>query len=163
MIWLGLLVALILNDSQLRNPLKKGFFQKMWFFGDLGFPSVVLVNKPLKGLCLSSKMVYQHLLYLLSFWTYWHLKFTQGPTHLLNAKFKGCWIADFTSGLQCAETAVWWWDLLLISYITLIKRNIAGPITWSMLNGNQIEKAAILKTQGLSRQDTCQTWHAARA
>ena len=52
----------------------------MWFFGDLGFPSVILVDKPLKALCLSFKMVYQHLLYLLSLWTYWHLKITQGPT-----------------------------------------------------------------------------------
>ena len=37
------------------------------FFGDFGFPSVILVNKTLKVLCLSFKMVYQHLLYLLSF------------------------------------------------------------------------------------------------
>ena len=33
----------------------------MWLFGDLGFPSVILVNKPLKDLCLSFKKVYQHL------------------------------------------------------------------------------------------------------
>ena len=32
--------------------------------------SVILANKPLKALCLSFKMVYQHLLYLLSLWTY---------------------------------------------------------------------------------------------
>ena len=25
-------------------PKKKNFFPKMWFFGDLGFPSVILVN-----------------------------------------------------------------------------------------------------------------------
>ena len=51
----------------------------MRFFGDLGFPSVILVNKSLKALCLSSKIVYQHLLYLLSLWTYWQSKFAQGP------------------------------------------------------------------------------------
>ena len=32
--------------------------QKMSFFGDLGFSSVILVNMSLKALCLSSKMVY---------------------------------------------------------------------------------------------------------
>ena len=31
----------------------------MWFFGVLGFPSVILANKPLKAMCLSFKMVYQ--------------------------------------------------------------------------------------------------------
>ena len=36
--------------------------------------------------------------------TYWHLKFTQGPTHFVNGNFRGCWMADFTSGLQWAET-----------------------------------------------------------
>ena len=51
----------------------------MWIWGDLGFPSVILVNKSLKALCLSSKIVYQHLLYLLSLWTYWQSKFAQGP------------------------------------------------------------------------------------
>ena len=45
-------------------PKKKN--QKTLFFGDLGFPSFILVNKSLKALCLSSKMVYQHLLHLLS-------------------------------------------------------------------------------------------------
>ena len=51
--------------------------QKMLFFGDLGFPSVILVNKSPKALCLSSKIVYQNLLYLLSLRTYWHLKYTR--------------------------------------------------------------------------------------
>ena len=32
------------------TPSKQYFFQKMSFFGDLGFPSVILVNKPLKAL-----------------------------------------------------------------------------------------------------------------
>ena len=63
----------------------------MSFFGNLGFPSVILVKKSLKALCLSSKMVYQHLLYLLWLWTYWRLKSTQGPTHFLNVNFRGCW------------------------------------------------------------------------
>ena len=47
-------------------------------------------------------------IYLLSLCIYWHLKFTQGPTHIFVANFRGCWMADFTSGLQCrwAETAV---------------------------------------------------------
>ena len=77
------------------ETLQKCFFPKMWFFGNLGFPSVTLVNKSLKALCLSSKMVYQHLLYTLSLWTCWHLKFTQGPTN-----FRGCWMADFTTVLS---------------------------------------------------------------
>ena len=37
---------------------------------DLTFPSVILANKALKVLCLSSKMVHQHLPYLLSFKDY---------------------------------------------------------------------------------------------
>ena len=45
------------------------FLSENVIFGDLGFPSVILVNKPLKALCLSFKMVYEHL-YLLSVWTY---------------------------------------------------------------------------------------------
>ena len=66
MICIGLLMALILPCG---TPSKKGFFQKMSFLGDLGFPLVIL-DKPLKALCLSFKIVYQHLLYLLSLWTY---------------------------------------------------------------------------------------------
>ena len=62
------------NGLSAGTPSKKGFFQKMWFFGDLGFPSIPLFSKPLKALCLSFKMVNQHLLYLLSLWTCWHLK-----------------------------------------------------------------------------------------
>ena len=79
----------------------------MGFFGDSGFPSVILVKKSLKALCLSSKMVHQHLLYLLSLWIYWHLMFTQGPTHFFNGNFRGCQIDNFTSGLQWAKTAVY--------------------------------------------------------
>ena len=56
----------------------------MWFFWDFGFPSVILVNKPLKAMCLSFKMVYQHHLYLLSLWAYWHLRITQGPTRFFS-------------------------------------------------------------------------------
>ena len=51
----------------------------MWFFGDLGFPSVILVNKPPKALCLRFQIVY-----LLSLWTYWYLKITQGPTRFFS-------------------------------------------------------------------------------
>ena len=46
--------SMVLNAG---TPSKKCFFQKMWFFGDSGFPSVILVNKPPKALCLSFKMV----------------------------------------------------------------------------------------------------------
>ena len=90
MICIGIFLAFGMNKSQRRNPLKKCFFQKMWFLVDLGFPSVILVKKPLRAMCLSFKMVYQHLLYLLSLWTYWHLKITQGPTHFFNGNFRGC-------------------------------------------------------------------------
>ena len=55
----------------------------MWLFGDLDFPSVILVNKPMKALC------QLHLLYLLSLWTYWHLKITQGPTRFSMEILKG--------------------------------------------------------------------------
>ena len=86
--WLWLATGLIKNKncfvrdlhwttSSLRSqwestpePPKKCFFRKFWFFGNLGFPLVILVNKPLKALCLSFKIVYQHLLYLLSLWIY---------------------------------------------------------------------------------------------
>ena len=50
------------------TPPKK-MFQKLSFFWDFGFSSVILVNKPLKALCLSFKMVYQYPLYLLSLCT----------------------------------------------------------------------------------------------
>ena len=53
-----------------KSPEKMFFFFRKCDFGDLGFPSVILVNKSQKALCLSSKMVYQHLLYLFSLWTY---------------------------------------------------------------------------------------------
>ena len=69
-ICIGLLVALILNDSQLWNPLKKMFLSENLIFRYLGFPLVILVNKSLKAMCLSFKIVYQHLFYLLSLWTY---------------------------------------------------------------------------------------------
>ena len=89
------------------TPSKKCFLQKLWFFRDWGFPMVILANKSLKASCLSSKMVYQHLLYLFSVWTYWHLKFTQGPTRFFNENFRGCWIANLASGLKWAKTAVY--------------------------------------------------------
>ena len=34
------------------------------------------------------------------------LSFTQGPTNFFNGNFRGCLMADFTSGLQWAGTAV---------------------------------------------------------
>ena len=39
----------------------------MWFFGHLGFPQVILVNKPMKALYLSFKMVYQRNIFSTSF------------------------------------------------------------------------------------------------
>ena len=68
-ICIGTLLAFVLNRCHLRNPLKKMFLSENVIFGDLGFPSVTLVNKSLKALCLNSRMVYQHLLYTLSLWT----------------------------------------------------------------------------------------------
>ena len=53
-----------------KSPEKMFFFFRKCDFGDLGFPLVILVNKSQKALCLSSKMVYQHLLCLHSLWTY---------------------------------------------------------------------------------------------
>ena len=88
-ICIELLVAFVLTRAHLRKPLKEMFLSEK-IFGNLGSSSVILVDESLKALCLSSKMAYQHLFYLLSFWTYWHLKFTQGPTHFFNGNFRGC-------------------------------------------------------------------------
>ena len=43
---------------------------------------------PWKPCVLSPKCCDQHLLYLFSMWTYWHLKFTQGSTHFFQ------WFSD---------------------------------------------------------------------
>ena len=85
-IWIGLLVAFGKYWEERRNPPKKCFFQKMWF------SSVMLVNKPLKALCLSSKMVYQHstsslpllIVDLLTFKDYWR------SNSFFNGNFRGC-------------------------------------------------------------------------
>ena len=69
MICIGLLEAFVLNDSQRRGPLKKMPLSENVIFRGLRL-SLILVNKPLKAKCLSFKKVYQHLLYLLSLWTY---------------------------------------------------------------------------------------------
>ena len=53
-----------------------------------------------------SKMRYQHLLYLLSLWTYWNFKFTKGQTNFFNANFIRCWMVVFTNGLQWVKTPV---------------------------------------------------------
>ena len=47
----------VVTGSSAGTPSKKRFFQKMLFFGDFGFPSIILVKKSLKVLYLSSKMV----------------------------------------------------------------------------------------------------------
>ena len=70
MICIGLLVALILPDFPLRNPLKEMFLSENVIFHRLRLSLGHFANKPLKAMCLSSKMVYKHLLYLLPLWTY---------------------------------------------------------------------------------------------
>ena len=70
MICIGIFLAFVLDGSQPRNPPKKMFHSENVIFQELRVSLVILVNKPLKALCLSFKMVYQHLLYLLSLWTY---------------------------------------------------------------------------------------------
>ena len=87
------------------EPPQKTILSENVIFGDLGFPSVILVNKSLKALRLSFKMVYQHLLYLLSLWTYWHLKISQGPTRFFIGNFRRCKMANLASGLKWAENA----------------------------------------------------------
>ena len=69
------------------TPWKEHFFQKMWFFGDLGFPSVILVNKPLKaqsqiqnGVSISSLPPF--IVDLLTFEDY--------PTPFFSGNFRGC-------------------------------------------------------------------------
>ena len=89
MIWLGYSQPAFRKIQKAGTPPKKCFFQEMWFFGGFGFPSAILVNKPLKALCLSFKMVYQHLIYLLSLWTYRHFKITQGQTRFFNGILGG--------------------------------------------------------------------------
>ena len=71
-------------------PEKSVSFRKYDFWGGLGFPSNILVNKPLKALCLCFKMVYQHLLYLLLLWTYRHFKISHGPTRFFHGNFRAC-------------------------------------------------------------------------
>ena len=47
------------KQSKKESPFAFSFSDpKLSFFGDLGFPSVILVKKSLKAPCLSSKMVY---------------------------------------------------------------------------------------------------------
>ena len=77
-----IIIAIIMNSTKVdiwdmdelfhkfTNFGEKKFFQKMGFFRGLRLSLGHLANKSLKAMCLSSKMVYQHLLYLLSLWTY---------------------------------------------------------------------------------------------
>ena len=67
MICIGLPVALILPDSSLWNPLKKMFLSENVIFRGLSFS---LGHFGQQALCLSFKMMYQHLLYFLSLWIY---------------------------------------------------------------------------------------------
>ena len=85
--WIRL--AFEVNGSQGRNP-SKVIFQNMWFFEDLDFPLVIYVNKSLNAKCLSSKMMYQHLLYPPSLWTYRHFKVCPGSNSIFNGNFRGC-------------------------------------------------------------------------
>ena len=101
MICNGIFLAFGKNREERRNPLKKCFFLKMWFFVDLGSPTVILVSEHLKALRLRFKMVYQHLLYLLSLWTYWHLKITQGPIRFWIGTLEGVkWQAAYNGPKQ---------------------------------------------------------------
>ena len=101
MICIGIFLACIQKIQKTGTPRKKCFFQKMWFFGGLGFSSVIFVNKPLKARCLSFKILYQHLLYLLSLWSYWHLKITQGPIRFWIGTLEGVkWQAAYNGPKQ---------------------------------------------------------------
>ena len=79
----------------------KGRFQlDPWIFRSLGFPSVILVNKSLKALCLSSKMVCQHLLNGL-----FHSRITMDQTaiirHLLENDVGEVNVSAWSSWSQC--------------------------------------------------------------
>ena len=101
MICIGIFLACIQKIQKTGTPRKKCFFQKMWFFGGLGFSSVIFVNKPLKARCLSFKILYHHLLYLLSLWSYWHLKITQGPIRFWIGTLEGVkWQAAYNGPKQ---------------------------------------------------------------
>ena len=122
----------------------------MGFFRGLRLSLGHLANKSLKALCLSSKMVYQHLLYLLSLWTYWHLKFTKSPIHFFNGNFRGCWMADFTSGLQWAETAVWQWHCLLYClFVTLLIVCVFLRQEYVLEKGHQLQCTATWASRSL--------------
>ena len=81
-----------LRSEKLRKPepLQKMFLSENVIFRGLRLRLGHFGHKAPEALCLSFKMVYQRLLYLLSLWTYWHLKLTQGPTHFLIANCRGC-------------------------------------------------------------------------
>ena len=70
-------------------PPKNVFLLENVIFRGLMLSIGHLVNKSLKALCLSFKMVYQHLLFLLSFWTNRHFKITQGPTRFFSIRILG--------------------------------------------------------------------------
>ena len=85
---------MILNAG---TPSKKCFFQKMCFFGDLGLPSVILVNKLLKALRVSASKwcinIFSASFHCALYWL-WHLMITQGPTRFFNGNFRGCKMAN---------------------------------------------------------------------
>ena len=128
------------------TPRKKCFFQKIWFLGGLGFPSIILVNKPLKALCLCFKMVYQHLFYLLLLWTYWHFKITHGPTRFSMGIFGGKPRERLSMGRNSSENCVFrieinrkccnkqWHQFLRTAWFIRVHRNFHF-LFWSLLFG----------------------------
>ena len=62
------------NGEERQNPLKKrSHSENVIFWGlrlSLDFLGTQAFPWPLKALCLSSEMVYQHLVYLFSLWTH---------------------------------------------------------------------------------------------
>ena len=92
----------IQKNSPFENPFALSFSDpKISFFRDLGFPSVILAKKSLKAPWVSSKMVYQHLLFL--FYCGLIDIYKVYPGSNFRCKFLR---VDFITGLQWAETAV---------------------------------------------------------
>ena len=104
MICLGLFVTLILNYSQLRNPLKKMFLSEDVIFRGL---RLSLGHFGQQAMSLSFKMVYPYLLHLLSLWTYWHLKITQGPTRFSMGILEG---VKMLNGKPREQLVIQWAD-----------------------------------------------------
>ena len=100
---------------------------------------------PMKALCLSFKMVYQHLLYLLSLWTYRHFKITQGPTRFSMGILGGVKRQTSRAGYngqkqQWCVASHFWWHCSQCSFGKVLHKKFsfyfASPVTSLQLDAH---------------------------